>query len=122
MPMRERVWTRFKKRLALGMLSTMPMLLILGGCGTDQRLAVAPTSTSRTDPAPKPLACTEFPALTYSAGKPGAGAKDVLDALSKPPPDPADPLAWVRGVVGDTMTTRSGVAGYVAARKRLACE
>lgn len=122
MPMRNQRLTRFKRRLSLVMLSAMPMLLILAGCGMAQHQAPVHMSASQTDPAPKPLACTEFAPLTYSAGKPGATVQDVMDAMAKPPPNPSDPLAWVRGVVGDTMTTRIGVAAYAAARRRLACE
>lgn len=57
--------------------------------------------------------------MTFSVGKPGATKQDVLDALAKG--DGPDPLAWVRSVVGDTMTTRKEIVGYTDARKAIGC-
>jgi hypothetical protein len=35
---------------------------------------------------------------------------------------PDNTLGWVRGMVGDTPSTRAAISGYAAARKALGCE
>lgn len=44
---------------------------------------------------------------------------DVLDAGNS---HPDDPLAWARGTLGDTASTRRRLSAYGAARKALGCE
>ena len=99
--------------------SALLSMLILGACATQPTPSPAPTNP---DPAKAPLSCAEFAPLTFSEGKPEATAADVEDALRRVASNPADPLAWVRGVVGDTVQTRGEIAGYSARRKALGCQ
>lgn len=113
--MQKKPFPNFKLPSVLG---TLLLLAILTGCGTKPTPPPAPT-----DPGPTstPLACSEFAPMAFSEGKPGATATDVEDAIKQGAANPADPLAWVRGVVGDTMTTRGAIDGYVARRRALGC-
>lgn len=106
-----RKWSVPRTRaIKIALLST----LILTACQTVGSVPV-PTSQDRTS---KPLACADFAPMTFSAGKPGVTAKDVRDALDQ---HTADPLPWVRNLVGDTMATRREVSDYAAARKAICC-
>lgn len=35
---------------------------------------------------------------------------------------PDNPLGWARGELGDTLSTRSAISDYAAARKKIGCE
>lgn len=80
------------------------------------RLVSAPGAVVRTSV--QPLACTQLPPVTYNPGKPGLTISDIQEALR----DSNNPLGQVRGVVGDTTTTRGQVAAYAAARVGLGCK
>ena len=56
--------------------------------------------------------------MRFQPGKDGATMADVLAAGQA---HPEDPLAWVRGVVGDTKPTRDAIAANLAARRNLGC-
>lgn len=109
---------KFKKPSMRAMLIVPLSSLILIACATNQRPALAPTSPSRIDGKIRPLACTDFPPMTFSTGKPGVTVDDVLADLKRPD----SPLGWARTDLGDTMSTRAEISAYVAARKAIGCE
>jgi hypothetical protein len=108
-----------KKPSALATLTALPFLMILTGCLTDQTPPPAPTAATQTDTSARPLACTEFAAMMFQNGKPGATPADV-DAIMKVHPE--DPIGYVRGLLGDTVSTMGAISDYQAARKKLGCE
>lgn len=95
--------------------SALALTLILASCAIPP-----PQALDRGGQAPTNVACAELPALSFSEGKPGATAADVEAAIAAGASS-ADPLAWVRNVVGDTTSTRAGIANYVARRTALGC-
>jgi hypothetical protein len=65
------------------------------------------------------LACTELPSLSFQAGKPGVTWDEVKAAGDA---HPEDPLAYARGLLGDTLSTRKGLSENRAARVGLGCK
>lgn len=118
MPMLKPASMRSSAPSKLAKTTALLSMLILGACSTEKTKPPPATNLAQT----KPLACTDFPPLKFNPGKPGGTTQDVLDALKQPISDPTDPLAWVRGVVGDTKSTRAAISNYDAARRALGCE
>jgi len=61
----------------------------------------------------------EFPPLKFQPGNIKAtpeSIKAIMDA------HPDNPLAWARGELGDTLSTRADISNYAAARRALGCE
>src|SRR6185503_3898611 len=67
----------------------------------------------------EPLACSEFQPLRFQPGMDGVTPKDVEQTMTA---HPSDPIAWARGTVGDTVSTRNAIANYQARRIALGCK
>lgn len=119
MPTRKRASMKFKQQCLLEIATMLLSLMIIASCSTG---TTAPPPLTGQAPTSRPLACTEFAPMRFNPGKPDATRQDVLNALMQPVTDPNDPLAWVRGVVGDTKSTRTAISNYAAARRALGCD
>lgn len=57
--------------------------------------------------------------MKFNSGNPNATPESVTTAMKA---HPENPLGWARGELGDTISTRSAISGYSAARIALRCE
>ncbi len=89
---------------------------ILVACSTAPTRPPLNTGPARTDEA---LACSELPPLVFQPGAPNASPDLVISQMKA---HPEDPLAYARGILGDTMSTRTAVAQNRARRVALGCK
>lgn len=115
MQMPNRESAKSKPQCRRGMAMLLPLLLILTGCVMDRTQPPATTGQGQT----KPLACSDFPPIKYNPGN-LAASKDSIAATMDAHPD--NPLAWARGELGDTLSTRTAISNYEAARRALHCD
>lgn len=113
----------FRKFSTLLMLS---LSLMAAGCATgktQQPPPIAPGQTSASalqqQKAIEPLACSDFVPMRFHPGLDGVTALDIQAAISA---HQNDPIAWVRGLVGDTDSTREQLANYQGRRIAIGCK
>lgn len=102
------------------------LLLILTACGGTMTLPFAFGSPAKPTEATIPLACFDFPPLTWSVGKTdpdthlaNTTVSDLLKVLALPPDQ--NPIGQTRAMLGDTLTTRFELDDYAGRRAQLGC-
>jgi hypothetical protein len=105
----------WKQLLRPEMVIAVCLLMLLLGCATDRTPPPVTTSQGQT----KPLACSDFPPIKYNPGNPAATKESIIGVMDA---HPDNPLGWARGELGDTLSTRTAISNYEAARRALRCD